>query len=148
MSEVLIAGVGSSHGADRLGWEVVDALQQRPLPPEVGLYHCSLPVELSSLLLLSKYAIVVDAMLGHGPVGKIHVLGADNLPQARFSSGAHGVGLSDAVGLAIALGFEPRNLSVVALDVVQPDAVWDPEWVAVLTQAVLARLTEELEKIP
>lgn len=146
MSEILVAGIGSAHGADRLGWEVVDALQQRPLPPEVEVYHCRTPAELSSLLLCPQYAIVVDAMLGYGPVGKIHVLGADNLPQARFSSGVHGIGLSDAVGLAIALGFEPRNLSVVALDVVHPDAVWNPEWVAVLTQAVLARLTEELEK--
>lgn len=141
----MIAGVGSAHGADRLGWEVVDALRQCPLPPEVELYHCSAPAELSPLLLLSSHAIVIDAMLGAGPLGKVHVLGACDLPQTRFCSGVHGIGLDDAIRLALALGFEPRNLSVVALDVVQPDAVWDPGWVADLTQAVLSRLTEELE---
>lgn len=144
MSEILIAGVGSAHGADRLGWEVVDVLQQRSLPPEVDVYHCQTPAELSPLLLLSKYAIVVDAMLGQGPVGKIHLFGARDLPQACFRSGVHGVGLHDAIALAITLGFDARHLAVLALDVVRPDALWDPEWVTALEQEVLLRLAEHL----
>jgi len=147
VSEILIAGIGSAHGADRLGWEVVDVLQQRSLPPEVDVYHCQTPAELSPLLLLSKYAIVVDAMLGQGPVGKIHLFGEQDLPQACFRSGVHGVGLHDAIALAVALGFDARHLSVLALDVVSPDTPWDPEWVASLEQQVLLRLAEHLASV-
>ena len=119
MSEILIAGIGSPHGADRLGWAVIDALRQRNLPQPVRLASCAQPGELSVLLLEATHAIVLDAMLGSGP---------------------HGIGLREAIRLAAALGFEPDRLSLIALDVVEAEAALELSWIEALADEACRHL--------
>lgn len=140
MTTTLIAGIGSPHGADRLGWAVIEALQAEVLPVPVKLVACSLPTELTPLLLEAPRAIVIDALLGSGPAGTIHQLRTGDLPQAALRLTSHGVGLVDAVLLASALGMPADRLCVLALDVVHHDAPLQPEWVEALVQRVKAVL--------
>ena len=141
MAPVLIAGIGSPHGADRLGWCVIEALRQESLPVPVNLVSCSLPAELTSLLLESPRAIVIDALLGSGPAGTIHTLNYAELPQAQLRLSSHGVGLVDAVLLASALGMPTERLCVLALDVMYPEAELNPVWINALVRRVREWLT-------
>jgi len=140
MTEILIAGIGSPHGADRLGWAVIEALRTETLSVPVKLVACSLPSELTPLLLEAPRAIVIDALLGDGPAGTVHQLAVADLPQAALRLSSHGVGLLDAVLLASALGMPAERLCVLALDVVRPDAPLDPAWIAGLVGRVQAAL--------
>lgn len=140
MTETLIAGIGSPHGADRLGWVVIDALQHVVLPVPVKLVACSLPSELTPLLLDAPRAIVIDALLGDGPAGAIHVLRTEDLPRAALRLSSHGIGLEEAVQLASALGMPEERLWVMVLDVVHPDADLEDVWIEALTQRVQALL--------
>lgn len=140
MTETLIAGIGSPHGADRLGWAVIEALQAETLPVPAKLVACSLPTELTPLLLEAPRAIVIDALLGAGPAGTVHQLGVAELPQAALRLSSHGVGLVDAVLLASALGMPAERLCVLALDVVHHDAALDPAWIAAMLRRVRAVL--------
>lgn len=137
----MVAGVGSPHGADRLGWAVIDHLSERQLPCAAKLVRCGLPTELSSLLLAHPNAILIDAMLGRGPAGTIHCLRAGDLPQATLRLSSHGVGLVDAVLLASALGYAEEGLRVLVLDVVEYEASLAEEWVVALADAVVAQLS-------
>lgn len=140
MSEILIAGIGSPHGADRLGWAVIDALRQRNLPQPVRLASCAQPGELSVLLLEAAHAIVLDAMLGSGPAGRIHRLAIADLPDVAQKVSSHGIGLREAIRLAAALGFEPDRLSLIALDVVEAEAALELSWIEALADEACQHL--------
>ncbi|MBS1211029.1 MAG: hypothetical protein H6R19_3427 [Proteobacteria bacterium] len=140
MTDTLVAGIGSPHGADRLGWAVIEALRSMTLPASVALMCCSLPAELTSRLLETPRVIVIDALLGSGPAGKIHHLCAADLPQAGLRLSSHGVGLVDAVLLASALGMPADRLSVLALDVMHPETELDPAWIDGLARCVCGLL--------
>lgn len=152
MTEILIAGIGSSHGADRLGWAVIDALGKQALPCAAKLVACRLPSELPSLLLAYRRAIVIDAMLGDGPAGTIHELRAADLPDAALRLSSHGHGLADAVQLASALGMPEERLLVLVLDVVDPQVEVQQAWIDQLAAHVTASLIEaaaaEVDQLP
>lgn len=140
MAETLIAGIGSPHGADRLGWAVIEALQERTLPGETRLLACRLPSELTPLLLEVPRAIVIDAMLGAGPAGTLHELSLADLPQSTLRLSSHGLGLVDAVLLAAVLGMPAGCLTVLAMDVARPGAELEEVWVARLCERVSSLL--------
>ncbi|NSL56712.1 hydrogenase maturation protease [Uliginosibacterium aquaticum] len=136
MTETLIAGIGSPHGADRLGWAVIEALRHEDLPGPVKLVACSLPAELTPLLLEAPRAIVIDALLGDGPAGTLHQLSMADLPQVELRLSSHGLGLVDAVRLACVLGMPAERLTVLALDVARPEAELQEAWVTRLCERV------------
>jgi hydrogenase maturation protease len=138
---VLVAGIGSPHGADRLGWAVIDALGERGLPEAVALRACRTPSELTPLLLACSRALVIDALLGDGPAGAIHWLKMADLPGAALRLSSHGVGLVEAVQLAAALGMPEDRLQVLVLDVVLPQSDIQPAWIDALVAQVTAALS-------
>lgn len=139
---LLVAGVGSPHGADQLGWAVISALQAQTLPAGVQLMACRQPAELPPLLLTASRAIVVDAMLGGGSPGRIQQFSLAGLPQAGLRLSSHGLGLVDALQLAAALGMPAERATVLALDVGTADADLDPAWVEALCAQVHASAHE------
>lgn len=136
--------MGSPYGADCLGWEAVDWLEKQSLPDCLRLHRSRQPVELVNLALHAPRLIVLDAMLGDGPVGAVRIFEFEDLLRTRFSSNPHGLGLTDALRLAVALGARPGKLSVAALDVVKPDAAWNPDWPGFLGELVHARVLKGL----
>lgn len=142
MTEVLIAGIGSPHGADRLGWAVIEALKTVRLPVPAKLVSCRLPSELTPLLLEAPHAIVLDAMLGNGPAGTIHVLRVADLDGAGLRLSSHGLGLVEAIQLASVLGMHESRMQLLVLDVVEPEAEIEMAWVTAMLERVIEMLPE------
>jgi hydrogenase maturation protease len=142
MAEALIAGIGSPHGADRLGWAVIERLRSHALPIPAKLVSCTIPSSLTPMLLDAPRAIIIDAMLGAGPAGAVHALRATDLPSAALRLSSHGAGLVETVQLACALGMPADRLWVLALDVLHPDAQLEDAWIEALIEHVKTLLAE------
>jgi hydrogenase maturation protease len=140
--ETLVVGIGSAQGADRFGHLVIEALRSKGVPPGTRLEICSAPSLLVPQLLQSSQVIVIDAMLGPGPQGTLRVLQNESFVELSWRSNAHGLGLSEAVRLACSLGFSPDRLNILALDVVQSDALLQSHWIDHAVECVLAMLAE------
>jgi hydrogenase maturation protease len=117
----LIIGVGSPFGDDRVGWDVVSALEAQPwfraLPPgRVQTCVCDRPgVGLIQFLHRRGEVIIVDAARGREP-GSVHWLTAADTQALRPAS-SHGFGVAEALGLAAALGQTPDAVHVLAVGV-------------------------------
>lgn len=144
---ILVAGLGSDQGADRFGWEVIGALETFVLPALVTLVACRSPAELTSLLLSSRYAIIIDAFLGMGPPGHLSIIDPDSLEDFELcgGGGAHGIGVVEAIQLARALGYPIDHCQIIGLDVTKPDMRLESAWVPMAVSKILAILTNHLQ---
>jgi len=107
----LIAGLGSPHGDDEIGWLVVDEL--RRLEPGWNIARLATPAELLDRLEDVNRLIVCDACQGSGPVGSFHAWRwpSPELMLAHFA-GTHDLGLVAALELAQVLGRLPPEVWV------------------------------------
>jgi len=107
----LIAGVGSPHGDDEIGWLVVDEL--RRLEPSWNIVRLATPAELLDRLEGVERLIVCDACQGSGPVGSFHTWRwpSAELMLLRFA-GTHDLGLVAALEWARVLGRLPPEVLV------------------------------------
>jgi hydrogenase maturation protease len=112
----LVAGLGSPHGDDQLGWAVVDRLRSR-LPDGVPACKVSGGLDLLGRLEGHDEAIVVDAS---APTGRPGTIRAFDWPCDDFAEGGsfstHGLGLVAALRMAEALGQLPRRVRIVAVE--------------------------------
>ena len=118
---VLVIGVGSPFGDDRVGWEVVAALDAAlegapPLAATVRTLACDRPgVALLAALEGVRHLVIVDAVGDSGAgAGALHWLDEGRLSAAQPAS-SHGVGVVHALGLARALGLAPVRVDVLAV---------------------------------
>jgi hydrogenase maturation protease len=117
----LVVGVGSPFGDDRVGWEVVEALEAGAWWPELAAHRvsahlCDRPgAALVGLLQVVGRAIIVDAAHTPGiPPGTLRWLQADQLSLLRAPS-SHGFGVAEALALASALGQLPPRVDVLTI---------------------------------
>lgn len=131
MSQVRIVGVGSPLGLDRIGWEVVNALEGdgfagRFPPGAVILSTWDRPGSRLLDLLRHSYGVVlIDAMQAGGAAGTVRRLAPDQLAAVRrgFVS-SHDVGIPETLALAEALGDLPARTVIYGIEVgAQQDAV-------------------------
>jgi hydrogenase maturation protease len=113
---MLVAGLGSPHGDDQLGWAVVDRLRSR-LPAGVPACKVSGGLDLLARLEGHDEAILVDASAPAGRPGTIRAFDwpCDDFAEGRSFS-THGLGLVAALRLAEALGRPPRRVHIVAVE--------------------------------
>lgn len=107
----LVAGLGSSHGDDQLGWLVIDELDSYRIPG-VALCKLASPHELLDHLSGLEELIVCDAATG-GTVGQISRYTWPDLPEAvgpRTSS--HHTGLRSTLELSRLLNPALRSLRI------------------------------------
>lgn len=143
MAEFLIAGIGSPHGADRLGWALCAALLERSPAVDVRVEACATPMELTALLARPwRRVLVVDALLGPGPVGAVRSFVPGALPSEGRRLLAHGGSLPQALDLALALGADGSAIEVLTLDVGDALAPIQMAWIEHLLAAVLQRLED------
>lgn len=115
-NRVLIIGIGSPFGDDRLGWVAADALRgsdvMRAAP--IGSIEISILDRPGSLLPMhwrnTDCVILVDAVRSGALPGTRHRLDADELTGAGMACSSHGFGVAAAVELARALGEMPTRL--------------------------------------
>lgn len=93
-----IVGVGSAHGADRLGYDVVQQLNALSLPEKVVVKYLD-HFDVSSLAELGLYEriIFVDAVYASGAPGRL-IVNADIQPQISGQSlSSHALGLREMI---------------------------------------------------
>jgi hydrogenase maturation protease len=120
MSHIHILGIGSPAGDDQAGWLTIDALFAADLHSEDGLVIEKLDRPGTSLIpLLGKAAwvILVDAMQGSGPAGRIRHFDQTDWPQHTKGLSTHGVGVLDALSLACALGSLPPRIDLYGIEI-------------------------------
>jgi hydrogenase maturation protease len=115
-----IIGLGQRAGGDdAAGLRVIDLLEERALPG-AELFRASDSTRLLDLIPGAARVLIVDAAVGAGPPGGVHVL-----PLAALQAGGvkplstHGMGVLEAVELARALsdgGLPPIELLAIAIE--------------------------------
>lgn len=130
-AEVLVLGIGSPFGADRLGWMAVEALAGQGFGSrfEVDLESCDRPgVTLLEYLRGRRHAILIDALIGGLAPGTIRRLTLDEL-RAGSTLSNHGFGVADALALGGVLGELPEKLTVIGIEAGEgeepPPVAWD-----------------------
>ncbi len=122
VSKILILGIGSPFGDDRLGWVVLEALQHSSALTAVTDGSISFAVlDRPGALLPAQWhgadcVIVVDAVRSGAPPGTCHTFGADEWTALQPVS-SHGFGLAAALGLARVLDALPPYLVVYGMEI-------------------------------
>lgn len=129
---VLVAAIGSSHGADALGWDVADHLASSLLvgnapvvfPPSVNVVQdISVRKFLHPTAALAgsthfSSVLFVDALRSDvDDYGELLLLNAAELTPGRCNFSSHAAGLNDAVCLGRELNMLPTYCRVIGLNV-------------------------------
>ena len=141
MNDTLVVGIGSPYGADRLGWQVIDALRVIYPPVDAQLVQCRQPAELPALLSGWRRVILIDALLGGRISGTLLRLSREDLSNAGLGVSSHGFDVSAALKLAEMLGNSPDQLLVLGLEVGEKNQPVRPEWIERLVLTVLAEIS-------
>jgi hydrogenase maturation protease len=140
-----VVGVGSPFGDDRVGWDVVEALEKAwgttPLPIAVRTCILDRPgAALIEALQGARHVVIVDAALAADiEPGALQWLDQDSI-EVRASASSHGFGLAQALALARAIGAAPARIDVLAI----PGARFEGE---TLSQAVAASVPTAVRAI-
>lgn len=136
-----VLGLGSSHGDDRVGWEVVARLAAS-LPTGWDAHTIGHGAAVLDHLQGIERLVVCDAVRGSGRPGTISRW---NWPLAARPAwrgcGSHDLDLFDVLQLAERLGTLPREVTIFAIEVAQVDAG------AHLSAAVEAALPMAVQRI-
>jgi len=122
-TRVLILGVGSTFGADQLGWHAVDGLAQggmaEQFPPLAIEFRQSDRPGSALLNLLQGYgcAIVIDAMRAAVAPGTIRRFTPAQLSAETGLISSHGFGVAEALALGRVLGQLPEQLIVYGIEI-------------------------------
>ena len=147
---VLLVGIGSPFGADRLGWQAVSALQSRL---SAAAFPCfSFRFEQSdrpgsgllNLLRECDVALLFDAMISGAEPGSVRRFAVDELASCSGFLSSHGFGVADALALGRQLQLLPPTLLVYGIEA-DPALQWTElpsRSLASLVQLVLNDLTD------
>lgn len=131
MSPVVVIGVGSPFGIDRLGWDVIKLLQQHPdikplVPDTVTLESADRPgTKLIAMMKGAELAIVVDLVHSGMATGTVVCLDQDHIEQAPHQVSVHGFGVADVIMLGKKTGDLPPHLQILGLEMGQ-GTDWTP----------------------
>ncbi|MEC9342121.1 MAG: hydrogenase maturation protease [Pseudomonadota bacterium] len=117
--KILVAGLGSPVGDDRIGWQVVEALGKRSdLPDDVTVVALPHPMALAPLLQEADRALIIDAVVTGGTPGELHEFDLKKVPPpARISSSSHGTDLAEVIALVERVGRLPRELRLLGVEI-------------------------------
>src|SRR5512139_3501442 len=149
--KVAIIGVGSPFGADRLGWRVIDALEQcvrRNNYPEIHIEF--IQADRPNALLLPLFdkadaAVVIDAMQAGLPPGTVRILTPDQLNRESGFLSSHGFGVAESIALGASLGQLPESLTIIGIEM--GDDMSDPSLVQLTSDALLLLIEDLLSSI-
>ena len=117
---VLVIGIGSPHGSDSLGWEVIKVLQQdKVLNQQPGLKLLCLDRPGTRLLevMQDNYKVIlIDAVSSTQQPGSLVRLGMDDIKAGNNKMSTHGIGLAEALELGRTLKQLPSQILVLGLE--------------------------------
>lgn len=131
-SRELVIGLGSPHGDDRVGWDVIQALRDLNVQGRsIVIETVHQPWSLLDHFQKQDIAILVDGCVTGRSPGTIIELNIDALKQGNpTQSSSHGSTVHDAIELAKTLGTCPKQVIIFGIEV----AAWQPN--STLTPAV------------
>ena len=113
----VVAGIGSPHGDDQVGWRLAAALKHRPHVPARVVTVCE-STQLLDALPGCRRLIVVDACQSDGVVGSVTRLRwPDPRIAERHNHSTHGVNVCGALRLAEQLGRLPPIVDIFGIEV-------------------------------
>lgn len=116
-SDVVVAGFGSPHGDDQIGWRVVAMLQHRP-DVSVRTIVVSEGTQLLDELRHCRKLIVVDACRTGDKTGQISRLRwPDPRIGRRHRHSTHGESICGVLQLAERLGRLPREVQILGIEI-------------------------------
>lgn len=149
MTELLVLGIGSPFGDDRLGWEVVQLLQQNAAlqhyPPErLQMQCCDRPgLYLLELIKPARAVFIIDAVQSAERIGTVLQLNQDELLALNSPSSSHSFGLAEAVQLGRALQVLPSTLRFYGIGILALDGAFERS--EIVRQAI-PRLAEKIQR--
>ena len=140
----LVVGLGSAHGDDQFGWQVVGHLAAEIADPSVSMRAARSPAELLDWMEGFERLIVCDACQSMGSPGAIRVWRWPDVPRdALRSAGTHDLGLAAALELAEQLRHLPAETLIWCVEIETPrpgEAVSARVEVAAIRAARMIRL--------
>lgn len=126
---VRIVGIGSAHGADRVGWQAIDEIGRRGLvqrlpPGVVSLHRCAVPAQLVNLLEGCRLALLLDAVAAEP--GALLRLRPGELEAGGTTLSAHGLGVRESLQLLSALAAEPPQVRIIGIGIGDPPGELPP----------------------
>jgi hydrogenase maturation protease len=119
VKDLLVVGVGSPFGDDRLGWQALDALQAsgwRPAGFRVRYAKADRPgTGLLELFAATDAAVLLDALLAQEPAGGARLVGRQELALWAQRTSSHALGVAEVLALGERLGMLPRQLWIIGL---------------------------------
>jgi hydrogenase maturation protease len=114
----IIACGNPGRGDDGAGWLVVDRLRELGIEA-LGVRTTACTGEITGLLNelhSDEDVILLDAVVTGAPAGTVHRW--DGIPPAslRYSSSTHGLGVAEALRLALALGRVPKSVQFYGIE--------------------------------
>ncbi|WP_299465421.1 hydrogenase maturation protease [uncultured Gimesia sp.] len=120
-SQIMIAGIGSPHGDDQVGWEIVRQIQDRNSDSNLVCVRLArTPDELLDWMSDFKQLVICDACQGAGDVGSFHhwEWPCRQLETMQWS-GTHNLSLPAVLSLAEQLGKLPDSVHIWGVEVAQ-----------------------------
>lgn len=120
MTPARVIGIGSPFGADRVGWEAVDALARAGgLPPDLVVFaRCARPDgELLAALARPGLLLLIDAMRSGAPPGTVRRVRPEEIMRDGPLISTHGFGINSALSLAAALGGLAAGVRICGIEI-------------------------------
>ena len=114
-----IIGIGSPFSDDRLGWEVINKLEQELVPDDkFALLTCDRPnLGLVNLMQGTEEVILIDAIRSGCEPGNLVRLNHDEIMQKPDLLSSHDFGVQQAIALAQALNELPPKLTFYGIEI-------------------------------
>lgn len=113
LKNFILVGLGSPHGDDQVGWQVVERLNSGADANSLQVQLAKSPIDILDALTEQMHLVVVDACIGSGPPGSIHHLKwpSESLRIPR-GSGTHDFDLNTVLSLAAKLDRLPQKIDL------------------------------------
>jgi hydrogenase maturation protease len=126
--KLLVVGLGSPHGDDRIGWLIIERLRLRPDYRERCL-ALSTPLDLMDHLGAVDRLVIVDALKSDQPVGTVTRRDWPEVSvEGAVARSSHGLGAMEALRLAESLGILPDAVMLIGVEIgsAEPGSTMQP----------------------
>lgn len=123
MSGIRIIGIGSPFGDDRIGWEVIDAIERggmiAGLPSgTVTALRCSQPAtDLLPMMSGADAVFLIDGVKSGAAPGVLRKVDISELCAENGKLSSHGLGVQESLALARALGLLPQAIVIYGVEI-------------------------------
>lgn len=124
MKSIRVIGIGSPIGDDQIGWVIVDRLRNQMAnqsQTEIDFLVLDRPgLNLLSYFEAFSHVIIIDAVVAHGEIGKVHKLTKNDILNATSVLTTHEISVAAALQLGEQLNMLPEFVSLYGIEIAAP----------------------------